>query len=173
VGGWGAVDDVIESWAAEAALPANLHGLWDDNLRKELSKRIARTIRADDWADLGWRGDVRQVKVHGPVTDRVAAAICERAAELGISVVVEDPMVTIETATPREHAAADKLIAYIDGLHDALTDSYGNPPVQVGRKDLERLLGAGNGLTFFDPGMTAVLDRIRQALREPTASSGG
>jgi hypothetical protein len=125
------------------------------------------TMVAVNASDLGWLGDVRQVKVHGPVTDRVAAAICERAAELGISVVVEDPMVTIETAAPREHAAADKLIAYIDGLHDALTDSYGNPPVQVGRKDLERLLGAGSGLTFFDPAVDAAVDRMRRALREP------
>jgi hypothetical protein len=171
VGGWGAVDDVIESWAAEAALPANLHGLWDDNLRKELSKRIARTIRADDWADLGWRGDVRQVKVHGPVTDRVAAAICERAAELGISVVVEDPMVTIETAAPREHAGADKLFAYIEGLRDALSDSYGNPPVQVGRKDLERVLGAAGGLRFVNPAVDAAIDRIRGALNGQPVSA--
>jgi hypothetical protein len=166
VGGWGAVDDVIESWAAEAALPANLHGLWDDNLRKELSKRIARTIRADDWADLGWRGDVRQVMIPGK-TDRLCAAIEQRAAELGLEISMDGTAVTITTGTPREHAGADKLFAYIEGLRDALSDSYGNPPVQVGRKDLERVLGAAGGLRFVDPAVDAAVDRMRRALREP------
>jgi hypothetical protein len=128
------------------------------------------TMVAVNVTDLGWLGTHRQARVHamtGQVTDRVAAAIFERAAELGLLFELSGPTLTIATSTPREHSAADRLIAYIEGLHDALTDSYGNPPVQVGRKDLERLLGAESGLTFMDPGMSAVIDRMRRALREP------
>jgi hypothetical protein len=118
---------------------------------------------------LGWAGTHRQVKVDG-MTGRLRAAIAERASELGIEVAVDTGAIfTIVTGSPKEHLGADKLIAYIDGLHDALSDTYGNPPVQVGRKDLERLLGAVSGPTgaFLGPDMAAVTDRMRQALREP------
>ena len=45
---WGVIDDAIEGYAAEAgdSLPSNLIGLWDDNLRKELSKHILRHLNA-------------------------------------------------------------------------------------------------------------------------------
>lgn len=42
---WGVVDDVIEDWVREADIP-NLYGLYDDNLRKELAKRIAQRLNA-------------------------------------------------------------------------------------------------------------------------------
>lgn len=42
---WSVIDDVIEEWVREADIP-NLYGLYDDNLRKELSKRIAQRLNA-------------------------------------------------------------------------------------------------------------------------------
>ena len=132
----------------------------------------SQPLKPEEWGDLGWHGTSRQVNVDDMIDVRIAAAIEQRAAELGIEVTeiaASSPSLMIVTGTAKTHLGADKLIAYIDGLRGALTGSYGNPPVEVGRKDLTRLVGAVTGPTglFLGPGMESVIDRMRQALREP------
>lgn len=111
-------------------------------------------------ADAGWLGDVRQVQLSEP-SSRLKVAIAQHAAELDLEVEWAGPFLTIVTDTWKEHADADKLSAYIDGLRDALNDSYGNPPVEVGRKDLTRVLDA-LGRMMAGPDVDAAAGRLRQ-----------
>lgn len=134
----------------------------------DLECNFAKLMLSVDPDELGWLGTARHIRVAG-MTVRVAAAITQRAAELGLTtgdIKPGDTSLMIETGTAQTWLAADKLGAYIDGLTDALNDSYGNPPAGVGRKDLERLLGA-LGTMFASPDVTAAAGRLRQVLDEP------
>jgi len=117
-------------------------------------------------ADLGWLGTHRRVRIPWSAqSDRFAAAIAQRAAEVGVDVEIGSSTLTIATGTAEAHQGADKLCAYIDGLSDALSDSYGNPPVEVGRKDLEQVIWAACSTSvLMSPAVMAAVDRLRRVL---------
>ena len=128
---------------------------------------------------LAWRGTARQFQIAG-LTERMATAINQRAVMLGIADLhlpdtVGDAKLSeyngviamIETGTPEKHLAADKLIAYIDGLTDALTDEYGrrDEPVELARADVQALVRAAlSGAGAFAPEVGAAVDRAQRVL---------
>ena len=129
---------------------------------------LAKLMLTVDPAELGWLGTARQIRLAG-MTDRLAAAIAQRAAELGLTtgdIKPGDTSLMIETSTAQTWLAADKLAAYIDGLQDALANTYGNAPVEVGSKDLKRVLDA-LGHMLASPDTEAAAARLRQVLDEP------
>lgn len=129
-------------------------------------------------SELGWQGTARQFRVAG-MTVRLAKAIEQKARSLGITDIDITPVsegwnpsvpyaLTTETVTPAQHQAADKLIAYIDGLTDALSGEYGrqDEPVEIRRADLAAVveaLDSGFPLPLLVNGQAA-MNRLREAL---------
>lgn len=132
--------------------------------------------QAVDLEAMGWYGNAGLKLLIEP-TARLARAITEKAAELGLTVsglddIPDEPgpglqaTLMIETGDPKRWLAADKLRAYIDGLTDALAGTYGNPPVEVGRRDLERVVGVAEHSFVASPEAAASVRRLRQVLAE-------
>ena len=77
---------------------------------------------------LGWRGDARHFRTTQAVDhERFVNAVRDYAAMLGLDAHSSDGQHwQVTTGTPATHLAADKLWAYVQGLGDALSDSYGH-----------------------------------------------
>lgn len=121
-----------------------------------------------DRSELGWHGTSRIFLVAG-LTSRLTKAIAAKASELGISEVRGLPgcaQLQVTTGTPVQHQAADKLIAYVEGMSDVLSGEYGrqDEPVQVRRSDLAAAVAAFSNGFYAGPPIADVVTRLREAL---------